>query len=388
MAWQGNINNPAPNNIQSSTAVAGVKVSENRALNIRRDQDSSKNFTVKLIDIDTAVLKHIADEINIHVLDNGNSVKVPVKYESQEKWKAIQQDGFIRDQQGKIQLPLIAFSRTSFVKDQNLMTLNRHLTYPVLRKFDAKNKYDRFSILNNYVAPVNQILSVSLPDHIDVTYDFICWCEYVEQLNTIVQKINFACEEYWGDPKRFKFRVYADTFSFESESPSDDDRIVKATFSLKVKAYLLEESFEERQQTVKRSLTPRVIKVGTEIVSGAQMAEINKNLSKTSYKKPTDFTNENPMVPDGESFAKPKINVDGNTVDISNEQLDRIRGFYENLVTQTATDAAGGVDLWHDAPASSTSYGQEGWMAYDGDYHYIYVGGSWKRHSLSSWGGF
>jgi hypothetical protein len=387
MAWQGNTNNPAPNNIQSSTSVAGVKVSENRALNVRRDQDSSKNFTVRLLDVDTAVLKHLSDEINISVLDNGQSIKVPIHYASQEKWKSIQQDGVIRDQQGKIQLPVIVFSRTSFVKDLNLMTVNRHLTYPVLRKFDAKNKYDRFSILNNYAAPVNQILSISLPDHIDVTYEFICWCEYVEQINTIVQKINFACEEYWGDPKRFKFRVYADTFSFSSESPSDDDRLVKATFSLKVKAYLLEESFEERQQTVKRSLTPRVIKIGTEIVSGKQMADINNNLKNTSYKKPIDYTHENPMVPDGDSFEKPKINMNGSVTDVSNEQLASIRGFYENLVTNTYNNE-NGVELWHDAPTSANSYGQEGWMSYDGDYHYIYVGGSWKRHSLSAWEGF
>jgi hypothetical protein len=384
MAWQGNTNNPAPNNVQSTAAVAGAKVSENRALNVRRDQDSSKNFTVQLIDIDTAILKHIIDTININVLDNGQSVKVPVHYASQEKWKAIQQDGAMRDQQGKIQLPVIVFSRVSFAKDPNLMTLNRHLTYPVLRKFDAKNKYDRFSILNNYVAPVNQILSVSLPDHIDVSYDFICWCEYVEQINTIVQKINFACEEYWGDPKRFKFRVYADAYSFSSENSSDDDRLVKATFTLKVKAYLLEESFEERQQTVRRTLTPRAIKIGTEIVSGTQMAEINQKLRNTSYKKPVDYTHENPMVPDGEVFGKPKIDMSGDTVDVSNEQLTQIRGFYENLVTQTSNSQTG-VELWHDAPVNSDSYGKDGWMAYDGNYHYIYVSGKWRRRAISSW---
>lgn len=387
MAWQGNTNNPAPNNIQSTSAVAGAKVSENRALNIRRDQDSVKNFTVKLLDIDTAVMKHITDEINIQVLDNGVSIKVPVQYASQEKWKAIQKDGVLRDQQGKIQLPVIVFSRTNFAKDPNLMTINRHLTYPVLRKFDAKNKYDRFSILNNSVAPVHQVLSVALPDHIDVTYEFICWCEYIEQINTIVQKINFACEEYWGDPKRFKFRVYADTFSFSSESQSDDDRLVKATFSLKVKAYLLEESFEERQQTVKRSLTPRVVKIGTEIVSSAQMAEINRKLKTTAYKKPVDYTHENPMVPDGEIFDKPKINMDGVTEDISSEQLAQVRGFYENLVTQTSNEQPG-FQLWHDVPVSPTSYGEEGWMAIDAQYHYVYIGGMWRRHSLASWSTF
>lgn len=388
MAWKGNTDNPAPNNLQSSAAsVAGIRSSENRATNIRRDNDSFKNFSVSLLDIDTSILDYISNVINISVLDNGQSVKVPVRYASQEKWKSIQQDGFLRDQQGKIQLPMMVFSRSSFSKDQNLMTLNRHLSYPVLRKFDEKNKYTKFSLLNNSVAPSHQVLSVSLPDHIDVNYNFICWCEYVEQLNTIIQKINFACEEYWGDPKRFKFRVYADSYEFSSENPSDDDRVVKATFSLKVKAYLLEESFEEREQTVKRSMTPKTIKIGTEIVSSKQMKEINANLGKTSYKKPTDHSYDNYMVPDGDTFEKPKINLSGETIDVSGDELIRIRSAYENLVVQTSNENSG-VQLWHDAPASPTSYGEEGWMALDSNYHYVYIGGSWRRHSLSLWSSF
>jgi hypothetical protein len=387
MAWKGNTDNPAPNNVQRDSSVAGIKVTENRALNIRRDQDSAKNFSVSLIDIDTAIFNHLTTVINISVTDNGQSIKVPISYASPEKWKAIQKDGVMRDQQGKLQLPSVVFSRTSFEKDQNLMTLNRHLTYPVLKKFDAKNRYDRFSLLNNAVAPVNQVLSVSLPDHIDVTYEFICWCEYIEQINTIVQKINFACEEYWGDPKRFKFRVYADSYTFATENSADEDRVVKATFSLRVKAYLLEESFEDREQTVKSMLTPRTIKIGTEIVSGGQMEEINRKLKESSYKKPIDYTHENPMVPDGESFRKPTINMSGETVDVSNEQLDKIRGFYENLVVQTSNET-NGFQLWHDVPTSPTSYGQEGWMALDANYHYVYIGGMWRRHSLASWSTF
>ena len=387
MAWKGNTNNPAPNNLQLGGNVATIKTDENRALNVRRDQDSEKNFTVKLVDIDTAIRDYMNNVIDLTVLDNGQSTKVPVQYASQEKWKAAQQDGVLRDQQGKLQLPVMIFSRTNFTKNQELMTLNRHLTYPVLKKFDQKNRYDRFSLLNNYTAPVHQIFSLALPDHVDVTYDFVCWTEYIEQLNTVVQKINFACEEYWGDPKRFKFRVYADGYNFETEDASDSDRVVKATFSLKVKAYLLEESFESREQTMKRSLTPRVIKIGTEIVSGVQMAEINKNLASTSYKKPHPYTHENPVIPDDDSFGRPKINMSGETSDVSSDSLTSIKGFYENLVTRTSNDNPG-VELWHDAPATSTSYGQEGWMALDSNYHYIYVGGQWRRHALSNWSAF
>ena len=315
MAWKGDTNNPTPNGLQFGANVSDVKVTENRALNTRRDQDSNKDFTVNLLDIDLTILEYIDKTIDIKVLDNGESVKVPIHYASPEKWKAMQQDGVLRDQQGKLQLPVVVFTRSSFAKDASLMTPNRHLTYPVMKKFDAKNKYDKFSILNNYVAPTHQVFAVTLPDHIDTTYEFTCWCEFIEQMNTVIQKINFACEEYWGDPKRFKFRVYADSYAFTTENSGDKDRMVRSTFTLKVKAYLLEESFESRENTVKRSLTPRVVKIGTEIVSSKQMGEINTNLNKTVYKKPFGYTQKDGiMVPDGETFEKPKINVDGDGI--------------------------------------------------------------------------
>ena len=43
---------------------------------------------------------------------------------------------------------------------------------------------------------------------------------------------------------------------------------------------------------------------------------------------------------------------------------------------------------WHNAPSSSTDYGEEGWMAYDNNYHYIYTSGSWKRQSLTNFSNF
>ena len=101
MAWKGNIDNPVPNNIQLGNNMSDIKLSENRALNIRRDDDVNKDFTVNLIDIDTAIFNYIDKDINIQVIDNGNNIKVPIHYASPEKWKAIQQDGVLRDQIGR-----------------------------------------------------------------------------------------------------------------------------------------------------------------------------------------------------------------------------------------------------------------------------------------------
>lgn len=50
-----------------------------------------------------------------------------------------------------------------------------------------------------------------------------------------------------------------------------------------------------------------------------------------------------------------------------------------SLTASFASDAV----IWHTAPTSSIQYGLEGWMAYDGDYHYIYAGSKWYRQAIS-----
>jgi hypothetical protein len=386
--WCGDNNNPVPNPIQQKSNVSEVKSSENRALNVRRDLDKVKDFTVKLLDIDTAIMEHIDKTINIHVVDNGSNIKVPIFYASPEKWKSIQVDGYLRDQQGKLQLPAVVFKRNSIEKNESLSTLNRHLTYSVLQKFNNKNQYSNFSTLNNKNAPTHAVYGVTLPDHISIVYEFSCWTEAVEQMNTIIEKINFATEEYWGDPKRFKFRAYISNYSLTTENSSDSDRIVRSSFDLTIKAYLLEESFENRQNTVRKTLTPKKIVIGTEIVSADGMDVVNDNLNKN--KKPYGYSFKNGMVvPDNQSFETPTVSIDPVAVDSSNFNITKIKESYDSLVQASSTPSATlNVNIWHQAPTNSTDYGEEGWMAYDGLYHYIYVNGIWKRKSIADWGSF
>ena len=62
--------------------------------------------------------------------------------------------------------------------------------------------------------------------------------EYVQQMNTLVEIVNWASNDYWGDPGRLKFRASVDSFTNNVETPSDDDRVVTTTFSLTINAYL------------------------------------------------------------------------------------------------------------------------------------------------------
>jgi len=388
MAWKGNPNNPTPNFRNEDKNVSDVKSTINRATQIRRDQDKDKNFTISLMDIDTAIFEYLDQVINLTVEDNGENVKVPIMYGSPERWKAIQNDGVLRDNQGKLQLPAIMYKRNTVAKNENLATFNRHLNLQVLKKFDEKNKYDKFSLLTKSSAPVAQVLNVTMPDHVTLTYEFMLWTEYVEQMNLLIERINWAAEEYWGDPKRFKFRVYINDYSNTTEVNSGKDRMVRTTFNMTVQAYLLAESFENKTPTTTKTLTNRKVIVTSEIVSATQMAEVDKDVRKESYKKPVPYHYVNPMVPDGEQFRQPTITAtDGNVSNVPkvpSSQIESITNAYNNLSNLKSNNDS----IWHKAPENQDSYGEEGWMAYDDNYHYIYINGKWLRQPLNNFNSF
>jgi hypothetical protein len=306
MAWKGNPDNPAPNQHNNSDMVSDKKTTVNRATTIRRDTDEFKNFTVTLMDIDTAIFDHLDKTINPSVEDNGENVKVPIVYGNPERWKAVQADGAIRDTNGKLQLPAIMFKRNSVAKNTSLSTFNRHLNVQVLQKYTEKNKYDKFSLMTKSSAPVAQILNVTLPDHVTLTYEFILWTEYVEQMNTIIEKINWATEEYWGDPKRFKFRVYIQDYSNNLEVSSGKDRMVKTNFTMTVQAYLLADSFENKKLTTTKTLTARKVIVNNEVVLGPEMQSIKHQIQENSYPKPQPYTYNQVIIPDNINYIPPE----------------------------------------------------------------------------------
>ncbi len=272
MAWRGPTQpntNPAPNRISRGPEMASAVKTENRATATRRDTDVQKNFSVSLIDIDTAIFTHLNEVVNPQVVDNGHLVKVPVNYASPERWKAIRQDGYMRDKHGKVQCPAITYRRTTMQRNDQLITFNRHLSMPFVKSYTAKNQYDRFGLMNKFL-PTREIHSITMPDHIIVNYDFIVWTEKIEQLNKVVEQINWTTEDYWGDKKRLKFRTSISDYSFQMEVSADQDRMVKATFTMLVYAYLLPESTELRKSTTQKSFSLRKVVFNVEAVGTAE----------------------------------------------------------------------------------------------------------------------
>jgi hypothetical protein len=379
MAWTGNITNTPPNNIQKSNTLSDATVGTNRAFNGRRDKDTVKNVGINLLDIDTTILNHLNNEISPHVITEGNTrVKVPIIYASPERWKSAQADGIIRDFNGKLQLPAIMIKREGFEKNENLMTLNRHLTYPVMTKYSEKNKYDKFSILNDSVTPVHAIHMITLPDHIRLTYKLMIWTELIEQMNLVIEKINFSTEDYWGDKKRYRFRVYVGDYSNNVEVVSGKDRMVRTEFSLTVMAYLLPDSFEDKKLTHQKILSPRKVVVSEHLGT-------NLDNKVTPDKEVKASLNDGFIQLDEETadLKKNKISFDSNILDTVT--LEKIRNVYINIVNASI---ASNDDIWHVPPTNENDYGKEGWMAYDGNFHYIYTGAKWKRQPITNFTSF
>jgi len=221
----------------------------NRAEETSKNDSKLKEFSIGLEVIDEAIFYYFDNIIKPAVISNGSMVSVPVLYGSGERWKLAQKDGFYRDKSGKIQTPLVMVKRESIEKRRDLGNKldanNPQLFVSYQEKYTKKNQYDSFDILNNRI-PQRELSAVVVPDYINITYSGIIWTDYMSQLNKIVEAINYASDAYWGDPERFKFMATIDQFTNINELTSDDNRIVRANFSLNLQGYIVPENLQKK----------------------------------------------------------------------------------------------------------------------------------------------
>jgi len=212
-----------------------VPEANNRGTKISWEGDDAKLFSIGIKDIDEAVMYYMKSIIKPYVLQNGERIEVPVIYGSPERWKSVQKDGYYKDKNGAIMLPLIIFKRDSIEKVRsfgNKLDANTPNNYQIFeKKYTARNAYNSFDVLNG-IKPQKEYYAVVIPDFVNVTYSCIVSTYYVEQLNKIVEAINYASDTYWGDPDRYKFRVSINTIQTPTELVQDSLRSVKANFSL------------------------------------------------------------------------------------------------------------------------------------------------------------
>jgi len=242
-------------------SVNPIREIKNRANQIKATKGDLKQ-SVTLFDIDYAMMSYLEDTVLPQLEENGKSVKIPVIYGNSERWVGARRQGVYRDNKGKIQLPMFMIRRTSIAKDESMPMLNRHVSYPAVTKYSKDNRYDRFSLFGSNVKPKQEIYKITMPDYVDVTYECMCWTSFTEQLNQVIESLNFV-SSYWGDKDRFKFRTSISDFNVINEVGEGTERINRVEFSFNVKAYLLPEKFDG-ENTTKKSMSVKRVVIATE----------------------------------------------------------------------------------------------------------------------------
>jgi hypothetical protein len=133
-------------------------------------------------------------------------------------------------------------NRTDITKNRNVSrNLDSNLAQNVHifeKSYTAKNASDNFNVLNNR-KPVKQMAVVAHPDYVTVTYEMNIYTNFVEQLNRVIEAIQYAENSYWGDKNRYYFRVNIDSFPTIVSYTQGEERTVSAKLSLKLHGYLI-----------------------------------------------------------------------------------------------------------------------------------------------------
>ena len=161
---------------------------------------------------------YLRNQIHPQVLENGQTIDVPLLYANGEKWSQIQKHGYLRDVKGKLMTPLMTLKRSNIIERDTLKKLDVNLNPAgnamlMKNKYTLTNKYDRFSVLQG-VKPVEEVYISSVPEFVDVTYELLIWTEYMEQLNSVIEQIMPTAGFAWGET--WKFNTFIADYTFET----------------------------------------------------------------------------------------------------------------------------------------------------------------------------
>jgi hypothetical protein len=245
-------------------------ISFNRSEKLSSKGDKVKPFTIGLQDIDESIMYYFKDVIRPYVYQNGVRTPVPVIYGLPEKWKSVQKDGYYKDKNGAILSPLLMFKRDTIEKNRSLSNKldanNPHVYASWQSVYSQKNAYSNFNVLTNR-KPVKQFIVQVVPDYVTLMYTCVVQTYYFDQLNKIIEMINYASDSYWGDPERFKFKASIDSYSTNIEVADNTNRIVKGTFTIKLAGYIVPDTIQKDIDSIKKYNTKAQVIVTSETVT-------------------------------------------------------------------------------------------------------------------------
>jgi len=244
----------------------------NESVSIQPGSDLSQQYSITLKDIDTVIMTHVKNVIKPIVKESNERVKVPVMYGNEERWKSVRKRGTMRDKNNALILPLIMLKRTSVEKSDMIPgyehDIRRKYTEIVRNTTWSKdNRYTRFAVQTGELPPYEQLVT-TIPNFVNITYEFVLWTNFIEQMNPLVETFMEHDKTYWGDIDTYRFISTLDSVSDASEMNQDGERFIKSTFSIISKAYLLPEETNSivtgKMNQVQKRITPTKVIFGFE----------------------------------------------------------------------------------------------------------------------------
>lgn len=258
----------------------------NRAKQISLKNDKDKDFYIGMKDLTDAVDYYFKQILRLSVVQNNNRISIPIVYGTPENWLSVQRDGYFRDQQGKLQAPLLMYKRTSVTQNRNLgYKLDGNMVHNVQlfeKSYNPRNNYGNFSVLNSRAPEKEYVVSVT-PDYVTVEFECIVWTYFIEQMDKIIEALNFSSRAYWGDPNKFQFYSNIDSFNESVSYDIGEDRAVKSSFTLTLNGYLIPDTVNKKLANADRYYGASQILFGMEVASDT--AQQTANMRKIEPKK-------------------------------------------------------------------------------------------------------
>ena len=248
----------------------------NRVHQTKVENKQDKPISLGLMTVDSAIMYYLTNVIQPQVKTAETIESVPIIYANPERWKSIQKGSFVRDSKGKAQIPVIAYKRTNVEK--YILSSKVDVKNPIVQsyalQFNSRNRYDQFATLTGQ-QPVKKFHNIVVPDYVKLTYECVIMTDYIEQMNPIIEDINYAAGQYWGDDTA-KFLAKIGSYSVDLTAEQGEDRAVKSAFTIEMNGYIIPQNTQKAMSNYQPiSYSPRQVIFNTRVVDNVNNPEVD-----------------------------------------------------------------------------------------------------------------
>ncbi len=107
----------------------------------------------------------------------------------------------------------------------------------------------------------------------------------MSQLNKIIEACEYASDAYWGNPERFKFRAFIDSFTTATELVQNQDRLVKGTFGIRMRGYIIPDTIQKELKSMKKYNSKAKVTITNEVVHDMRDSDPIRNPTSDGRKR-------------------------------------------------------------------------------------------------------